>query len=49
MKEIAIILEMKDKLINLGEIDFLEWLQKVYKVNLGLDSEIDVPDYGDRV
>ena len=33
MKDI-IIAEMKDKLIDLGEMDFLEYLQKIYKVDL---------------
>ena len=37
MKEIDVILEMKDKLIELGEMDFLEWLQKTHKVDLGLE------------
>ena len=36
MKDI-IIAEMKDKLIDLGEMDFLEYLQKIYKVDLGLE------------
>ena len=34
-----IVLEMKDKLIDLGEMDFLEWLEKIYKVDLGLKVE----------
>ena len=37
MKEIDVILEMKDKLIDLGEMDFLEWLEKIYKIDLGLE------------
>ena len=36
MKDI-IIAEMKDKLIDLGEMDFLEYLQKIYKVDFELD------------
>ena len=37
MKEIDVMLEMKDKLIELGEMDFLEWLQETHKVDLGLE------------
>ena len=37
MKEIDVILEMKDKLIDLGEMDFLEYLQKIYKVDFELE------------
>ena len=41
MKDI-IIAEMKDKLIDLGEMDFLEYLQKIYKV----DFELEVTEWG---
>jgi hypothetical protein len=34
-----IILEMKDKLIDLGEIDFLKHLEDIYKIDLGLEVE----------
>ena len=34
-----VVLEMKDKLIDLGEMDFLKWLEKMYKVDLGLKVE----------
>tara|TARA_R100000988_G_C3962656_1_gene147056 strand:- start:468 stop:611 length:144 start_codon:yes stop_codon:yes gene_type:complete len=34
-----VVLEMKDKLIDLGEMDFLKWLEKTYKVDLGLKVE----------
>ena len=34
-----VVLEMKDKLIDLGEMDFLKWLEKTYKVDLGLEVE----------
>jgi hypothetical protein len=34
-----IVLEMKDKLIDLGEIDFLKHLEDIYKIDLGLEVE----------
>tara|TARA_R100001129_G_scaffold126838_1_gene88984 strand:+ start:632 stop:757 length:126 start_codon:yes stop_codon:yes gene_type:complete len=34
-----IVLEMKDKLIDLGEIDFLKHLEDIYEIDLGLKVE----------
>ena len=34
-----IVIEMKDKLMDLGEIDFLKHLEDIYKIDLGLEVE----------
>tara|TARA_R110002020_G_scaffold176314_2_gene368506 strand:+ start:4550 stop:4675 length:126 start_codon:yes stop_codon:yes gene_type:complete len=32
------LLEMKDKLIDLGEIKFLKWIEETYQVDLGVSK-----------
>ena len=46
-----IISEMRDKLKELDEIKFLQYIEEKYEIdleNMMLEEEQDVPDYGDR-
>tara|TARA_R110002020_G_scaffold55220_1_gene153360 strand:+ start:685 stop:864 length:180 start_codon:yes stop_codon:yes gene_type:complete len=47
-----IISEMRDKLKELDEIKFLQYIEEKYEIdleNMMLEEEQDVPDYGDRI